>query len=132
MNGRQRFLRDTRGLSTVEYVIVLIVVALVGVAAWRAFGASAQERAAQASGEMSALGSAVDGPGGSGAGGGSAGRPQRRSQLEEATGDAAPPPEPQDRFSGPVLLLAAAALLVLAMVARRMFSKDKGPPAPGG
>jgi Flp pilus assembly pilin Flp len=29
---------DTKGLSTVEYVILLILIAVVGIAAWRTFG----------------------------------------------------------------------------------------------
>ena len=32
--------RDTRGLSTVEYVILLALIAVVAISAWRAFGTS--------------------------------------------------------------------------------------------
>ncbi len=31
-------LRDTRGLTTVEYIIVLGLIAVVGIAAWQQFG----------------------------------------------------------------------------------------------
>jgi Flp pilus assembly pilin Flp len=30
--------RDTHGLSTVEYIILLVLVALIGITAWRTFG----------------------------------------------------------------------------------------------
>ena len=32
------FMRDQRGLTTVEYIIVLGLVAVVGIAAWQQFG----------------------------------------------------------------------------------------------
>jgi len=34
-----RFLSDVRGLTTVEYVIVLAMIAVVSVGLWRSFGA---------------------------------------------------------------------------------------------
>ena len=33
-----RLLRDSRGLSTVEYVIILMLVAIVGIVTWQTFG----------------------------------------------------------------------------------------------
>lgn len=121
-NRRSSLHRDTRGLSTIEYVILLIVVALMGIAAWRMFGSTAQSRAAEASGEMHALGEHLGGPAG-GAGGHAAGP---RTRLEEATGDTAAPTEPQDELFGPVALVSGAVLLVLGLVAKRILRKDGG------
>jgi Flp pilus assembly pilin Flp len=36
--SKQSFLKNTEGLSTVEYVIILILIAVVGITAWRTFG----------------------------------------------------------------------------------------------
>jgi len=33
-------LRDTRGLSTVEYVIILVLIAVLAIGTWRTFGGS--------------------------------------------------------------------------------------------
>ena len=33
-------LNETEGLSTVEYVILLVLIAVVGIAAWRTFGST--------------------------------------------------------------------------------------------
>lgn len=122
-NRRSSLHRDTRGLSTIEYVILLIVVALIGIAAWRMFGSTAQSRAAEASGEMHALGEHLGGPAGGGAGGHATGP---RTRLEEATGDTAAPVEPQDELFGPVALVSGAVLLVLGLVAKRILRKDGG------
>ena len=94
VGGRRSLRRDTRGLSTVEYVIILLAVGLVGIAAWRGFGSTASTRTTEATGTMGSL----DGPATSGestaGGGGSGRRVAGRSHLDEATADAAPPPEP--------------------------------------
>ena len=37
-------LRDTRGLSTVEYIILLVLVAIVGIGAWSAFGSKIRDK----------------------------------------------------------------------------------------
>ena len=37
-------LRDTRGLSTVEYIILLVLVAIVGIGAWSAFGTKIKDK----------------------------------------------------------------------------------------
>jgi len=125
--GSRRSLRhDQRGLSTVEYIIILLVVGLVGVAAWRGFGSSTTARTGAASGQMGTLdepGQTAAAPTAGGGGGGR--RTSGRSQLDEATGDAAPPPDASEQFAGPVMLLGAAVLLVLGLVARRMLRKEK-------
>lgn len=134
--ARRSLRSDAEGVSTTEYVILLLVVACVGIAGWRLFGTSAFERATSASGNVGQLGQSIDGPGGGGGGGGgsggsgSSGGP--RSRLEDATADATPPPDPKDELTMPFALLAGAALLLLAMVANRMKKGDgKGGDAKG-
>ncbi len=133
---RRSLRRDSEGLSTTEYVILLLVVACVCIAGWRLFGTSAFERATQASGDVGQLGQSIDGPSGGGAGGaggrhgGSSGA--ARSHLDDATADATPPPEAKDELAMPLALLAGAALLLLAMVAQRMKKKGGGGAKGGG
>lgn len=120
---RRRPLRsDERGLSTVEYVIVLVVVGLVGIAAWRSMGSQTATRAMEGSQEVSSLEQGVDSP----ASGGSRATTRGRSRVEDATAEEAPPPSAQEELFGPVLLLGGAAILVLALVARRMLRKGDG------
>ena len=38
MHSRRSLLGDERGLTTVEYIIVLGLIAIVGIAAWQQFG----------------------------------------------------------------------------------------------
>ena len=130
MRRRSRW-SDERGLSTVEYVIVLVVIGLVGIAAWRGMGSQTASRAMEARQEVSGLGESVDGPGG-GHGGGSRANTRGRSRVEDATAEEAPPPSAQEELFGPVLLLSGAAILVLALMARRMLRKDDGGGQGGG
>ena len=37
-------LRDTRGLSTVEYVIILVLIAVLAIGTWRTFGNSVKKQ----------------------------------------------------------------------------------------
>lgn len=37
-------LRDDAGLSTVEYIIILVLIAIVGMAAWKTFGEKVKEK----------------------------------------------------------------------------------------
>jgi hypothetical protein len=130
---RRRSLRtDERGLSTVEYVIVLLVVGLVGIAAWRGLGSQTAARTLEARQEVGALGESVDGPAASHAGGGARSGGRTRSRVEDATAEEAPPPSAQEELFGPVLLLGGAAVLVLALVARRMLRKGGGGGQGGG
>jgi Flp pilus assembly pilin Flp len=48
--------KDTRGLSTVEYVILLILIAVVGIAAWRTFGNTVVSKINQGNSQVSGLG----------------------------------------------------------------------------
>jgi Flp pilus assembly pilin Flp len=40
----RRMLRDTRGLTTVEYIIILCLIAVVGFGVWQKFGAKVKEK----------------------------------------------------------------------------------------
>jgi Flp pilus assembly pilin Flp len=56
INHRVRDLkRDVRGLSTVEYIIILMLIAIVGIAAWNQFGAAVKEKIESASGSVEGL-----------------------------------------------------------------------------
>lgn len=52
---RRSLLRDTRGLSTAEYIILLALICIVGFIAWRIFGSRTRERTAGAHGVVSGL-----------------------------------------------------------------------------
>ncbi|MDB4929518.1 MAG: hypothetical protein JWM10_2002 [Myxococcaceae bacterium] len=124
---RRRSLRaDERGLSTVEYVIVLVVIGLVGIAAWRGLGSQTATRALEARQEVSGLGESVDGPPARGGSSGARSGVRERSRVEDATAEEAPPPTAAEELFGPVLLLGGAAVLVLAVIARRMLRKGGG------
>jgi len=132
---KRRSLRhDREGLSTTEYVILLVVVACVSIAGWRLLGTSAYSRATSASGDMGSLGSSIDGPGSRGGGGsaggaGAQGAGAPRSRLEDATADATPPPDPKDELVLPFSLLGGALLLLIAMIVSR---RNKGGGDAGG
>jgi hypothetical protein len=128
---RRSLRSDERGLSTVEYVIVLVVVGLVAIAAWRSMGSETASRAIEARQEVSGLEQGVDGPAGA-RGGGSRASTRGRSRVEDATAEEAPPPSAQEELFGPVMLLGGAAILVLALVARRMLRKGDGGGQGGG
>lgn len=63
---RRSLFRDTRGLSTAEYIILMALICVVGFIAWRLFGAHTRERTAGAHGVVSGLAttSSADGEGG--------------------------------------------------------------------
>lgn len=46
---------DERGLTTVEYVIVLMLIAVVGIVTWQAFGESVANKVTSAGGAVDAL-----------------------------------------------------------------------------
>lgn len=122
--ARRRTLRDdTRGLSTIEYVILLIVVACVGIAGWKMFGRTSSTRASQASGAVVGLGETPGRRAGGGAvassGGGSG------SRLEEATGEIADPAADDGLGLSPALYLGAAAVLVIGVVGVRFLRRGR-------
>lgn len=47
---------DIEGLSTVEYVIILILIAVVGIAAWRTFGNTVVSKINSGNSQVSGLG----------------------------------------------------------------------------
>jgi Flp pilus assembly pilin Flp len=50
--------RNTDGLSTVEYVIILMLIAVVGIVAWRTFGNTVVSKINAGNGQISGLGGA--------------------------------------------------------------------------
>lgn len=55
-NGvKKSLVRDTRGITTTETVIVLCLIALVGIAAWTKFGAAVKGKAVAAQGAVDKL-----------------------------------------------------------------------------
>jgi Flp pilus assembly pilin Flp len=63
---------DDRGLSTVEYVVLLVLIVAMAVAAWNGFGKSVNDKLKQASGsfETTVQGGAVGATSGDQGGGG--------------------------------------------------------------
>lgn len=47
--------RDEDGLSTVEYVIILFLIAIIGIVAWRNFGSSVKGKVENATTEVQGL-----------------------------------------------------------------------------
>lgn len=43
---KRRFIGDDRGLTTVEYIIILCLIAVVGFGVWQKFGAKVKEKVA--------------------------------------------------------------------------------------
>lgn len=52
----QGLARDEKGLSTVEYIIILILIAVGGIALWTAFGETVGEKIGDATSEVEGLG----------------------------------------------------------------------------
>ena len=48
-------LRDQRGLTTVEYIIILCLIAVVGFAVWKKFGETVKNRVGEADGTMNTM-----------------------------------------------------------------------------
>ena len=47
---------DERGLSTVEYIIILVLIAIIGIAAWKNFGEAVEYQARDATTDINTLG----------------------------------------------------------------------------
>jgi hypothetical protein len=56
MKNIKRLHRDVGGLSTVEYVILLILIAVVGITAWRTFGNNVVTKVTSGSNQIQGLG----------------------------------------------------------------------------
>ena len=57
-------LRDTRGLTTVEYIIILCLIAIVGFVAWKKFGTAVAARTDEAATTVEGLSGTGGGAGG--------------------------------------------------------------------
>ena len=55
-NNVRALIKDTEGLSTVEYVIILILIAVVGITAWRTFGNTVVSKINSGNSQVSGLG----------------------------------------------------------------------------
>lgn len=55
-NNVRALVQDTEGLSTVEYVIILILIAVVGITAWRTFGNTVVNKINSGNSQISGLG----------------------------------------------------------------------------
>lgn len=52
---KARLVEDTRGLSTVEYLILLVVVAVAGISVWQSFGSAITAKTTTATTEINGL-----------------------------------------------------------------------------
>lgn len=55
MEEQGSLLHDDHGLSTVEYVIILILIAIVAITAWTNFGQAVENKARQSTGSVNGL-----------------------------------------------------------------------------
>lgn len=55
INNSKTLVRDEEGLSTVEYVIILFLIAIIGIAAWKKFGNSVSSKVDGGAGSIGAL-----------------------------------------------------------------------------
>lgn len=53
--GDLSVLRDERGLTTVEYVIILVLLAVVAIGVWNSFGKAVQDKVGESTTEINAL-----------------------------------------------------------------------------
>lgn len=56
MKNIKRLHRDVGGLSTVEYIILLILIAVTGISAWRTFGNNVVTKVTSGSNQIQGLG----------------------------------------------------------------------------
>jgi Flp pilus assembly pilin Flp len=54
-SGTKSLLKDTRGLTTVEYIIILCLIAVVGFGVWQSFGAKVKEKVGGSTEQMEQL-----------------------------------------------------------------------------
>lgn len=57
---RPSLLRDSRGLTTVEYIIILCLIAVVGFGVWQRFGTKVRERVDNSTTQVDKLPTATD------------------------------------------------------------------------
>jgi Flp pilus assembly pilin Flp len=61
---RRSLLRDQRGLTTVEYIIILCLIAVVGFGVWQKFGEKVKEKVGGSTTQVDALPTTTDTGGG--------------------------------------------------------------------
>jgi Flp pilus assembly pilin Flp len=61
--GQTSLVKDERGLSTVEYVIILVLIAAAAVAAWTSLGGTVKEKIKASDDEISKISITGDGNG---------------------------------------------------------------------
>jgi len=54
-NSRQDLIRNRKGLSTVEYIIILVLIAVAGISLWQEFGDVLTEKISGATAEVEGL-----------------------------------------------------------------------------
>lgn len=54
-NGADRLKKDSQGLSTVEYIIILILIAVVAISLWKQFGEAVTSRVTQSTGAVNGM-----------------------------------------------------------------------------
>lgn len=57
---KRSLLRDNRGLTTVEYIIILCLIAVVGFGVWQKFGAKVKEKVGGSTTQVDALPTTTD------------------------------------------------------------------------
>lgn len=55
-NDLTTLLRDEEGLSTVEYIIILVLIAVLGIAVWTSFGSSVRTQVESSTEAVDSLG----------------------------------------------------------------------------
>ncbi|MBI5515806.1 MAG: hypothetical protein HY909_18635 [Deltaproteobacteria bacterium] len=130
---------DVRGLSTVEYVILLVAVGCMMIAAYRSFGSRSSSRAGEAQGHVAGLGDSPGGSGGGrggggGGGGGGAVAAGHRPSLEDGAPEQEAEAEEDSLFARPVVFLGLGAVLLLAVLGKQFAGRklDGGGGGAGG
>ncbi|HJK90970.1 MAG TPA: hypothetical protein RMH85_01515 [Polyangiaceae bacterium LLY-WYZ-15_(1-7)] len=54
---QKKLAKDEDGLSTVEYIIILILIAVIAIVAWQAFGSAVKSKVEGSTSNISSLGS---------------------------------------------------------------------------
>ncbi|MEM1414889.1 MAG: hypothetical protein AAGH15_08310 [Myxococcota bacterium] len=51
----RKLAKDQEGLSTVEYIIILVLIAVIGIVAWESFGQAVKDKVDNATDKVNAL-----------------------------------------------------------------------------
>ncbi len=55
--GSSDLLQDEEGLSTVEYIIILVLIAIIAIVAWQTFGEAVEDKVRSSTTDINGLGS---------------------------------------------------------------------------